>query len=105
MSQGLNRIPLFLDAVWLGGMPQHTNTPPVFENGTGGSGMMQRYCIDRHNGYVNAVFIDFSVRKSGLKELWALKWHREFDTGGSWTIAGGVQSSNWPQWMRKFKDY
>ena len=102
---GAYRIPLFLDAVWLGGMPQHTNTPPIFENGTGGSGMMQRYCIDRHNGYINTVSIDFSVRKVGIKELWALKWHREFDTGGSWTIAGGVLSSDWPEWMKKFKDY
>jgi len=103
--RGANGIPLFLDAVWLGGMPQHTNEPPALENGTGGSGMMQRYCIDRHEGYVNAVFVDFSVGKVGLKELWTLKWHREFDTTGPWTKAGGVQPDNWPQWMRGFKDY
>ncbi|MHC4299469.1 MAG: prepilin-type N-terminal cleavage/methylation domain-containing protein [Planctomycetota bacterium] len=94
-------IPLFLDATWLGGMPQHTNTPPTLENGTGGSGMMQRYCIDRHNGNNNALAVDFSVHKVGLKELWTLKWHREFNTGGPWTKAGG----GWPEWMRSFKEY
>jgi prepilin-type processing-associated H-X9-DG protein len=81
------------------------NTPPSFENGTGGSGMMQRYCIDRHNGQVNAVFVDFSVHRIGLKELWTLKWHKEFDTAGLWTRAGGALPEDWPEWMRQFKDY
>jgi len=103
--QGANRIPLFLDAVWLGGMPQHANTPPTLENGTGGSGMMQRYCIDRHNGNINAVFVDFTVREVGLKELWTLKWHRQFDTRGPWTLGGVVTPDDWPHWMRNFKDY
>ena len=103
--QGANRIPLFLDSTWLGGMPQHTNTPPILDNGTGGTGMMQRYCVDRHSGQVNVVVVDFSVRKAGLKELWTLKWHRQFDTGGPWTRAGGAQTDNWPEWMKNFKTY
>ncbi|TKJ37193.1 MAG: hypothetical protein CEE38_08675 [Planctomycetes bacterium B3_Pla] len=103
--QGANRIPLFLDSTWLGGMPQHTNTPPILQNGTGGAGMMQRYCVDRHSGQVNTVVVDFSVRKVGLKELWTLKWHRQFDTGGPWTRAGGAQLDNWPEWMKNFKTY
>jgi prepilin-type N-terminal cleavage/methylation domain-containing protein/prepilin-type processing-associated H-X9-DG protein len=61
--------------------------------------------IDRHNGYVNFLFLDFSVRKVGLKELWTLKWHPDCNTAGPWTSAGGVQPSYWPPWMRKFKDY
>jgi prepilin-type N-terminal cleavage/methylation domain-containing protein len=98
------QIPLFLDAVWLGGMPQDTNSPPTLENGTGGSGHMQRYCISRHIGNVNVVYVDISVRKVGLKELWALKWHRQFDTGGPWTVSGGAVSEDWPQWMRHLSD-
>ena len=38
-------------------------------------------------------------------ELWTLKWHRNFDTTGPWTKAGGVQPADWPEWMRRFKDY
>ena len=49
--------------------------------------------------------MDWSVRKVGLKELWTLKWHHEYDTAGPWTKAGGVQPEDWPQWMRSFKDY
>ncbi len=62
-------------------------------------------CIDRHHGGINMLFMDWSVRKVGLKELWTLKWHRQFDTSGPWTRAGGVQPEDWPQWMRKCKDY
>jgi len=63
-----------------------------------------RNSIYRHNGYVNALCVDFSVRKVGLKELWTLKWHREFDVAGPWTTAGGAQPQDWPEWMRRFKD-
>lgn len=61
-------------------------------------------CMDRHTGGINAVFMDWSVRKVGLKRLWALKWHKEYDTAGRWTPAGGVQPADWPDWMRRFKD-
>ncbi len=63
------------------------------------------FSINRHNGGVNGLFLDWSVRKVGLKELWTLKWHRQYDTNGPWTIAGGVQAEDWPQWMRGFRDY
>jgi prepilin-type N-terminal cleavage/methylation domain-containing protein/prepilin-type processing-associated H-X9-DG protein len=63
------------------------------------------FIINRHNGYVNGLFLDWSVRKIGLKELWTLKWNSSFDTAGPWTRAGGVEPDDWPLWMRNFKDY
>jgi prepilin-type processing-associated H-X9-DG protein len=62
-------------------------------------------CINRHSGGVNGLFLDWSVRKVGLKELWTLKWHKQFNTAGPWTKAGGVRPEDWPKWMRHFKDY
>jgi len=62
-------------------------------------------CINRHDGFVNCLFMDWSVRKVGLKELWTLKWYPTFDTTGPWTKAGGVKPEDWPPWMRRFKDY
>ncbi len=112
-TQGLknaNRIPLFGDSTWHDGWPQQTDTPVtnpldflVGDQGT--SGEMNHFCIDRHNGWTNLAFCDWSVRHVGLKELWTLKWHREFETNGPWTRAGGVAPTDWPQWLRKYRDY
>jgi prepilin-type N-terminal cleavage/methylation domain-containing protein/prepilin-type processing-associated H-X9-DG protein len=63
------------------------------------------FCINRHNGSVNGLFLDWSARKIGLKELWTLKWYPDFDTAGPWARAGGVKPEDWPEWMRNFKDY
>jgi len=65
----------------------------------------QPMCINRHNGGINMLFMDWSARKVGLKELWTLKWYPGYDTAGPWTIAGGVLAEDWPEWMRGFKDY
>ena len=108
LQKGSSNAPLFLDAVWLGGMPMDTDTPPISEEAVGsstmmlrgGTGMMQRYCVDRHQGNTNAVFVDFSINKVPLKRLWKLKWHREFDTGNQWTRPGAP----WPEWMKNFKE-
>jgi hypothetical protein len=37
------------------------------------------------------------VRPAGLKELWILKWHRNYDTHADPPV--------WPEWMREFRDY
>jgi prepilin-type processing-associated H-X9-DG protein len=66
---------------------------------------MKMYCIDRHGGAINCLFMDWAVRKVGLKELWTLPWGLYDTTYGPWTKAGGVQPEDWPAWMRKFKDY
>jgi prepilin-type N-terminal cleavage/methylation domain-containing protein len=104
---GANTIPMFLDQIWYGGWPEPTNEPPLYsgEISEWHINSMKRFCINRHSSFVNGVFVDFSTRKVGLKELWTLKWHREYDTTGPWTQAGLVQSSDWPDWMRRFKDY
>ena len=51
------------------------------------------------------LFLDWTVRKVGLKELWKLKWHRKYNINGPWTRAGGVQPGDWPEWMKNVKDY
>ena len=62
-------------------------------------------CINRHSGGMNMLFMDWSVRKVGLKEPWTLKWHRRYDTANRWTRAGGAMPEDWPEWMRSFRDY
>jgi len=102
--KGRAAIPTLLDAAIPCSQPGPVDRPPPRENAEGPGGMSP-FCMNRHNGHVNAVFLDWSVRKIGLKELWTLKWYAEFDRAGPWTKAGGMQPEDWPKWMRKFKDY
>jgi prepilin-type processing-associated H-X9-DG protein len=99
---GRGNIPTLLDATNQQSRPFDRLGPNSFE---AWGGCWGPFCINRHNGHVNSLFLDWSVRKVGLKELWTLKWYSEFDTANAWTKAGGVLPEDWPHWMRKFKDY
>ena len=107
---GAENIPVFLDSRGITGWPDHSSVPPE-NNGEQAQDVslaeqMKPFCIDRHGGgTTNVLFMDWSVRKVGLKELWTLKWHRQFNTAGPHTKTGGVEPQDWPQWMRRFKDY
>jgi prepilin-type N-terminal cleavage/methylation domain-containing protein/prepilin-type processing-associated H-X9-DG protein len=101
--QGRADIPVLLDATMPWSEPLDMWAPPVSENSSGTG--IQSFCINRHNGYVNGLFLDWSVRKVGLKELWTLNWYAEFNRAGRWTKAGGVKPEQWPKWMRGFRDY
>ena len=105
--ESAGNVPLFLDCFYLGGHPQPTNEPPQYNGQIDSAGpiCMRRFCIDRHNGTLNMVFADLTVRPVSPKELWVLKWHRTFNTSGPWTRAGGVLPEDWPEWMRRYRDY
>lgn len=101
-----SRVPMMVDGLRFDVWPRHESDPSqnefeAWNNGTD----MGRICINRHQGFVCSVFADGSARKIGLKEIWTLKWNKNFDTAGKWTIAGGVQADQWPEWMRRFADF
>ena len=103
-----SQVPVFLDTLRFDFWPQATHAPAMneFEFWVGGAQYnMARVCINRHRGFTSSSFLDWSVRSVGLKELWTLKWHRSFDINGPWTLAGGVQASQWPQWMQRFQEF
>jgi prepilin-type processing-associated H-X9-DG protein len=100
-----DRVPLFIDALRFDMWPQHFEGPAANEFSAWTANSMARCCINRHAGAVGCLFLDGSARKVGLKALWTMKWHRTFNTEGPWTVAGGVWASDWPEWMRGFKDY
>ena len=106
-SKPAHNIPLFLDCYWYDVWAHAVDQPPAHEADvhSPGSNEMKRVCLNRHSGAVNSAFLDWSIRKVGLKELWTLKLHKNFDTRGPWTKAGGVQPDGWPEWMSSFKDY
>jgi hypothetical protein len=103
---GANHIPLLGDHPWLDCWPSSYDEPPEYEGQPWPeTSQMGRVCINRHQGFVNWVFLDFSARKVGLKELWILKWHRRYNTCGALTICGGVTPGSWPVWMQDLPDY
>ncbi len=104
-ERGGGNVPWFSEALRFDLWPLPTNAPATNEFEAWSSNNMARTAINRHQGFENIAFLDFSVRKVGLKEMWTLKWHKQFDINGPWTQAGGVQASQWPDWMRRFQDF
>ncbi len=102
-------IPVFMDCLVTAVWPDSNSVPPEFAGQPAAARTlreeMKNLCIDRHgNSTTNGLFLDWSVRPVGLKELWRLKWHRNFDVNGPWT-KNHVPPPAWPAWMRRFKDY
>jgi hypothetical protein len=101
--KGGYRVPVFADCQWVDGLPLPANAPPEFDgqcHWDWSTNAMRSFCINRHNGSVNAVFMDVSIRPAGLKELWQLHWHRQ------WVQEKRADGTPvWPEWMRHLKDY
>ena len=103
-QKNANMIPVLSDGGFMLARPTESDDPPQYDGKfawADGARGMDRVCTDRHNGGVNIIFMDWSIRKVGLKELWHLKWNRGFDVHGPWTMPG----ASWPEWMRHYKDY
>ena len=92
--KGASNIPAFGDSVWEGTAVFHTDLPPeIPANGAGAKYGMWNFCIPRHGLAINMVYLDLSVRKIPLKELWKQKWSSDFRTD--------KLIRSWPAWMNK----
>jgi prepilin-type N-terminal cleavage/methylation domain-containing protein/prepilin-type processing-associated H-X9-DG protein len=111
LSGNVSNIPLQLDSRWRGGGPDYgaftqfspsqdpfqysTYSPANGETGPTASLEMQHFAFaGRHgNKRVNAVFSDGSARGLKVRELWGLKWSRNWDEN-AWS-----QNVQWPGWL------
>jgi prepilin-type N-terminal cleavage/methylation domain-containing protein len=100
-----NEVPWWIEALRFDLWPLPTDRPADSEFAGWTGNLMARCTINRHQGQLTAAFLDWSVRKIGVKEVYTLKWHRSFNTRGPWTRAGGVRDDDWPDWIKPFKDY
>jgi prepilin-type processing-associated H-X9-DG protein len=93
-------VPMVLDAQWRDMEPYASDAPLPYETSlwTPHADEMQRACVNRHNG-VNVVFMDGSVRKIGLKDLWVQRWYRGWEED-----LGAMGFPAWPEWMANFKE-
>lgn len=67
---------------------------------------MRQFAMPRHglsaNAGTNVLFFDLSARHVMVKEMWSLKWHKNFDTN-RWNAD---RAAIWPgAWMDKLSEY
>jgi hypothetical protein len=58
---------------------------------------MWRFCIARRVGKPEGVFMDGINRKIGIKELWKIRWHREWP-------AIELSAIEWSEWMENLSE-
>jgi len=87
-----SNIPVYRDCMTpdIGGANWGAEPPPYegFIHGDHKYSCLSPSVINRHDGGVNCLFMDWSDRKAGLKELWMFKWFPPWNTAGPWTKRG-----------------
>jgi len=81
-----DKVPLMADAFWDGTNPDYRDAPPsrpIPLNGgeswtLNNTSDICKFIAPRHSKMMDFLFIDKSVRKVGIKNLWALRWHTEW---------------------------
>jgi prepilin-type N-terminal cleavage/methylation domain-containing protein/prepilin-type processing-associated H-X9-DG protein len=94
--------PIIVCAQWKDCEPYPVDEPPEhpFDWWEANANELKRPCLQRHGDFVNGLFMDWSVRRIGLKQLWELWWYREW---GTHLEEDGRPI--WPAWMAHMKDY
>lgn len=111
-----SNIPMFMDSMWRGARPGYPDEGegdmimPSFEDDTndwsakGVGGGIRHFAMPRHGSGakagINVLFFDLSARHVMIKELWTLKWHKNFNTN-AWS---SNPSTYWPTWMDKYSE-
>jgi prepilin-type N-terminal cleavage/methylation domain-containing protein/prepilin-type processing-associated H-X9-DG protein len=94
--------PLMGDASWRGGGPHYasriayspSDKPGEYSNNEGyASYEMQHFALPRHGSRTQFAFFDGSARTVRLRELWSLKWHKEWDQDAYRTLV------KFPAWL------
>ena len=84
-----SNIPLQLDSRWRGGGPFYdiltgycsSPQPDAYTNPSNVDNYeMECFAFPRHGKNTQIVFFDGSTRALRVKQLWSLKWHRQWDT-------------------------
>jgi prepilin-type N-terminal cleavage/methylation domain-containing protein/prepilin-type processing-associated H-X9-DG protein len=74
-----DRTPVFADCTWVGGWPHDTDPVPTHLSGTTSTlHHMGRFFMARHGKSINIAYLDGSARRTGLGEMYKLKWNARF---------------------------
>jgi prepilin-type N-terminal cleavage/methylation domain-containing protein/prepilin-type processing-associated H-X9-DG protein len=96
-----SEVPMMLDSMWRGGGPWddrgiRISAPTQEGEWRGVEAEISHFCIPRHRGRVNSVFVDLHVEDVPLKDLWGQKWHKSYNTGT-------LPPNAWPEWMGRYR--
>ena len=108
-SVSTSTIPFFMDSIYRGSAPQYNGYDPMtmanspeplpdngFEHVYDG---IRQFTMPRHGSSskvgINVLFMDLSVRHVMIKEMWSLKWHKQFDTGKWKTERARIWPAPW----------
>jgi len=95
-----DRVPLMLDGsgIWAQNVvPLPEDEPPEYEGGPQASsneGEITRVCINRHQGGTNVLYLDMTVRKTTLKQLWDIDWSKYWRNND-------IPEPAWPDWIEE----
>lgn len=97
--KGAGNIPVLADCALASGLPVHGDEPQKDPDKSDykyeDMQCSQYFCLNRHDGKTGMLFMDLSVRTIGLKELWNLDWHRNYNPNND-------PPPDWPDWMKRF---
>jgi prepilin-type N-terminal cleavage/methylation domain-containing protein/prepilin-type processing-associated H-X9-DG protein len=91
------KVPLFGDCMYDGSEPDNGDSANITKGAELRDSEMSIWCIDRHKGGINMSFMDGHVRKVGLRELWKLKWHRNYNTQ--------MLPTDWSPWLKTYPEF
>ncbi len=95
--KGASQVPLLLDGQTVCMHPYFTDEPLPYEYlpwTPNGVSEIRQACVKRHPPYyVQALWLDYSVRKITIKEIWRTRWHR------CWPRKDEAPLPIWPPWM------
>jgi prepilin-type N-terminal cleavage/methylation domain-containing protein/prepilin-type processing-associated H-X9-DG protein len=99
------QIPMVFDCVNCDAAPREYDMAPTDEehrldeySADWDSNAMKLMSIDRHSGGINVAFADLHAEHVGIKQLWSLKWHENYNTSA-------LPPNAWPSWLNSYKDY
>ena len=107
--KGAAYVPMVFDcAGYENACPWHYDDPPDRDGHwvkSTSEDEMRYVCLNRHNEHVNMAFCNFSARRVGLKELWELWWHRNWNPDNDPPPDFCTMTGKYDGWMCHMKNY
>jgi prepilin-type N-terminal cleavage/methylation domain-containing protein/prepilin-type processing-associated H-X9-DG protein len=94
--KGQSSIPLLADSWWDHSWAEADDWIPSYPGEWEGTADdMSHFCLNRHDGRLNMLFMDYSVRRIKIMELWNFNWYRGYN------VEDAPTPYDFPDWIKK----